>query len=259
METQYAICKVPVAPLRAEASDRAEIITQLLFGDQVELLQKSDNWWQVRNAYDGYEGWMDYKQLTPLTKEAYEGLEHCLDLVPAAFGTQVTDAKGSKYLLSPGSNLPFYKNEQCTLGEEKFQVHFQPHQGAPSSQEQLLNTALFFQNTGYLWGGKNLFGMDCSGFTQIVFKLNGIRLKRDAWQQAEQGSTVDFLQEVQAGDVAFFDNEAGRITHVGIMLNGTDIIHASGKVRIDQLDSQGIYNADLGKYTHKLRIVKRFF
>ncbi|MEJ2881831.1 C40 family peptidase [Pedobacter sp. GR22-6] len=258
MEAQYAICKVPVAPLRAEPSDKAEISTQLLFGEPIEVLQKTEKWWQVRNAGDGYEGWVDFKQLAPVNHEVYLRAQQDLYLVPAGYGTTVTDQNGHPYLLSPGTPLPFYKDGFCQIGEEMFKVNFEPLQVSATMQKDIIGMAQFFQNTAYLWGGKNLFGMDCSGFTQIVFKLNGISLKRDAWQQAEQGETVDFLQEVQPGDVAFFDNEEGRITHVGIMLNSTEIIHASGKVRIDKLDSQGIYNADLGKYTHKLRIIKRY-
>ena len=258
MNQEFGICRIAVAPLRAEPSDKAEIISQLLFGDSVEVLQKLAQWWQVRNAYDQYEGWMDYKQLASISSEVYGKKPDFEYMTPAEPINIVVDGDGSKYYLSPGSNLPLYQDGFCYLGEEKYEVLFQPKKVLAGVAGAITETALLFQNVPYLWGGRNLFGMDCSGFTQIVFKLNGIRLNRDTWQQAEQGETVDFLTEVQPGDVAFFDNDAGRIIHVGIMLNNTDIIHASGKVRIDKIDDQGIYNAELGKYTHKLRIIKRF-
>lgn len=257
MEQYYGICRVAVAPLRSEPSDRAEIASQLLFGDHVEILQRNEKWWQVRNAYDGYEGWLDFKQLTEVSLEEFVSNHSCKYLAPAEIGNVITDEQGSKYYISPGSNLPSFNNGYCSIGTEKYKVLFSPRVVPPSGQIDVIDTALFFQNVPYLWGGKNLFGMDCSGFVQIVFKLNGIQLNRDAWQQAEQGTTVDFLPEVKPGDVAFFDNEDGRIIHVGIMLNSTDIIHASGKVRIDPMDNQGIYNAELGRYSHKLRIIKR--
>ncbi|WP_449438732.1 C40 family peptidase [Pedobacter steynii] len=257
MEQYYGICRVAVAPLRSEPSDRAEIASQLLFGDHVEIISKTEKWWQVRNAYDGYEGWMDFKQLTEVSLDEYTSNHNCKYLAPAEIVNIITDTEGSKYYLSPGSNLPSFNNGYCSIGNEKYKVLFNPKVVSGTEPTDIINTALFFQNVAYLWGGKNLFGMDCSGFAQIVFKLHGIQLNRDAWQQAEQGEIVDFLPEVKPGDVAFFDNENGRIIHVGIMLNATDIIHASGKVRIDPMDNQGIYNAELGRYSHKLRIVKR--
>lgn len=258
MEQHYGICRVAVAPIRTEPSDKSEISTQLLFGDHVEILEKDESWWRVRNAYDDYEGWMDFRQLTNLSMEAYIANHNCDFLVPAEVSNMIIDAEGTKYYLSPSSNLPLYNDGFCYLGETKYQVVFNPHEVSAGADRSISETALFFQNVPYLWGGKHLFGMDCSGFVQTVFKLNGIRLNRDAYQQAEQGQTVDFLSEVLPGDVAFFDNADGRITHVGIMLSSSEIIHASAKVRVDRIDNQGIYNAELSKYTHKLRIIKRF-
>jgi len=257
MEQTFAICRVAVAPIRASSSDQAEITTQLLFGDQVEVLEKAEPWWRIRNAYDEYEGWIDFKQLTEISEAEYER-PHAT-LVPLGALNKVIGADGSAYYLAASSNLPSYKDGICELGKEKFQVLFQPL----SLPEQvtavsLMESALFFQNAPYLWGGRTLFGIDCSGYVQAVFKLGGITLKRDASQQAEQGETVNFLPETQTGDLAFFDNADGKIIHVGIMLNANQIIHASGKVRIDPIDDQGIYNPELGRYSHKLRIIKRF-
>lgn len=259
MEQQYGICRVAIAPLRAEASDRAEIASQLLFGDHVEILEKNDKWFFVRNAYDGYEGWVDFKQLGNLSDQQYARQQQNDHLAPAQPANVVVAADGSKYYLPAGSNLPFYENGFCYLGDEKFEVSFNPNPvHNRTAVDEIINDALFFKNAPYLWGGRTLFGIDCSGFAQTVFKLNGIKLKRDAWQQAEQGTTVDFLPEAKAGDLAFFDNDAGRIIHVGIMLSAEEIIHASGKVKIDRIDTEGIYSTELGRYTHKLRIIKRF-
>jgi len=260
MEQQYGVCRVAIAPLRVADADKAEMSSQLLFGDHVEILERTDRWLRVRNAYDGYEGWMDFKQVYEISETEFLKGKNSKYLVPAAMLNVVTDSTGGKYYLSPGSNLPAFDAGFCTLGPEKFKLNFEPVI-APAQvvAAKLLNDALLFLNTPYLWGGRNFYGIDCSGFVQTVFKLNGIDLKRDAWQQAEQGNAVDFLPEVKAGDVAFFDNAEGRIIHVGIMLSASEIIHASGRVKIDKMDTEGIYSAELGRYSHKLRIVKRFF
>ncbi|MBB6269675.1 cell wall-associated NlpC family hydrolase [Pedobacter cryoconitis] len=259
MEQTFAVCRVSVAPVRASQTDKAEITTQLLFGDQVEVLEKAEPWWKIRNAYDDYEGWIDFKQLIEITEPEFHLSRDQQTLVPLGTLNKVIAADGSIYYLAASSNLPAYKDGVCELGKEKFQVSFEPHQTtAQVSGTDLAESALFFQNAPYLWGGRTLFGIDCSGYVQTVFKLAGIRIKRDASQQAEQGITVNFLPEAQTGDLAFFDNADGKIIHVGIMLNANQIIHASGKVRIDPIDDEGIYNPELGRYSHKLRIIKRF-
>lgn len=259
MEQTYAICRVAVAPIRATPSDKAEITTQLLFGDQVEVLEKAEPWWLIRNAYDGYEGWIDFKQLGMLTEAEYHACKERNALVPAAVSNQVIAADGSAYYLAASSNLPAYNNGCCKLGKEEFQVLFEPHHvSEQATGTKVAESAMFYLNAPYLWGGRTLFGIDCSGYVQAVFALYGITLQRDAAQQAEQGETVNFLPEAQTGDLAFFDNADGKIIHVGIMLNANQLIHASGKVRIDPIDDQGIYNPELGRYSHNLRIIKRF-
>ena len=255
---RYHVCNVAVAPLRSEASDKSEIVSQLLFGDRVEVVEKTEKWCLVKTLHDDYSGWMDYKQLTVLTSEQYHYENGFVYVAPTQLNNTLVN-KETNYYLSPGSTLPFYENGFCYLGNEKFEVKFNPLVPSVANfKAEVENVAKFFQNTPYLWGGRTFFGIDCSGFVQIVYKLLGIQLKRDASQQAEQGQLVDFLTSAQLGDLAFFDNAAGKITHVGLMLSNDKIIHAAGKVRIDPIDDQGIYNVDLGRYTHKLRIIKRF-
>jgi len=259
MDNQYGICRVAVAPLRAEASDRSEIVSQLLFGEHVEIIQKEERWWLVQNGYDGYEGWIDFRQLAPVSQDQFAQMHDCHLLAPLSFNNTLTAEDGSLYHLSPGSNLPFLKDGFCYAGSERYKMGFEAHDNQKADfKADVTSTAKFFQNVPYLWGGRNLFGLDCSGFTQTVFKLLGIKLNRDASQQAEQGELVGFLAECKPGDVAFFDNDEGKITHVGIMLSPNEIIHSSAKVKIDPIDDQGIFNKELGKYSHKLRIIKRF-
>ncbi|MCX2584493.1 C40 family peptidase [Pedobacter sp. MR22-3] len=259
MENQYGICRVAVAPLRAEPSDRAEIVSQLLFGDHVEILQKDERWWLIQNGFDGYQGWLDFRQLTSITQDQFVEMQQCKWLAPLSFDNVLTAMDGSLYHLSPASNLPYLQDGFCFAGKEKYQLKFEAHNvHNVDFKKDVESTAKFFQNIPYLWGGRHLFGMDCSGFVQTVFKMLNIKLNRDAAQQAEQGELVGFLAECRAGDVAFFDNAEGKITHVGIMLSPNEIIHSSAKVKIDPIDDQGIFNRELGIYSHKLRIIKRF-
>lgn len=259
MENQYGICRVAVAPLRAEPSDRAEIVSQLLFGDHVEILQKDERWWLIQNGYDGYQGWMDFRQLATITQDQFVDLQECKWLAPLSFNNVLTAADGSLYHLNPASNLPYLAEGFCYIGKEKYMLNFEPYDPTKVNfKADVEATAKFFQNIPYLWGGRHLFGMDCSGFVQTVFKMLNIKLNRDASQQAEQGELVGFLAECRPGDVAFFDNAEGKITHVGIMLGPNEIIHASAKVKIDPIDDEGIFNRELGVYSHKLRIIKRF-
>ena len=162
-------------------------------------------------------------------------------------------------IITLGSSLPQFRKNKLKLGEQDFS--FEGNALNSSSIEHtetaIEELATKYLNAPYLWGGRSIWGIDCSGFTQLVFKMLGIKIRRDAYQQADQGITLGFIEEAEPGDLAFFDNEDGKIIHVGILLGQGKIIHASGKVRIDRIDHQGIFNEETGKYSHKLRIIKR--
>jgi cell wall-associated NlpC family hydrolase len=153
-----------------------------------------------------------------------------------------------------GSSLAFLKGTTCHIGEDRFEII-----GEIGETENIAVAATSFLNTPYLWGGRTHFGIDCSGFTQAVFKLQGINLLRDASQQVDQGYAINLLQETKLGDLAFFENQEGNIVHVGILLNNEKIIHASGRVKIDFIDEKGIFSEELKRYTHKLKAIKRMF
>ncbi|WP_113638876.1 C40 family peptidase [Nubsella zeaxanthinifaciens] len=254
----YHVCRVAVAPLRSEPSDRSEIVSTLLFGDRVLVIEKTEKWCFVKNHHDQYEGWMDHKQLQEITSLQYHDEQSYQYLTAVNFDNRLIDDAGTVYYLSPGSTLPFYQDCYCYLADQRFEVKTTPFiPNAAEFYNRVEATAKFFLNTPYLWGGRSFFGIDCSGFTQTVYKLCGISLKRDASQQVDHGELVDFLASAKLGDLAFFDNDEGKITHVGLMLGNDKIIHSAGKVRIDPIDNQGIFNAELDRYTHKLRVIKR--
>jgi cell wall-associated NlpC family hydrolase len=235
-----AICNVSVAPIRAEASDKAEIVTQLLFGESLTVVEFASNWTKIKMDFDGYEGWMDTKQYATVSEDYLQNRR--VNLITENFQSHIL--KEGKILLSIGSEVDFE-----TISTQK----------SEDFRHNIITTAKEFLNVPYLWGGKSFFGIDCSGFTQLVYKVNEKKIPRDTYQQAELGKVLDFVEESQAGDLAFFENSEGRIIHVGIMLNSHQIIHAHGKVRIDELDSTGIFNKEKNTHTHKLRFVKNLF
>ncbi|WP_066440730.1 C40 family peptidase [Chryseobacterium sp. CCH4-E10] len=231
------ICSVTVAPVRAESSDKAEIVTEILFGESADILEVNKNWTRIKMHYDGYEGWMDTKQLRPVTVEELAARK--VTVVTEDFASVMMN--DGKTLLSMGSEVEF----PVVASRRSHNV-----------RESIALTAKEFLNVPYLWGGKSFFAVDCSGFTQLVYKVHNIKLPRDTSQQVEVGVSLTFVEESQPGDLAFFENPEGKIIHVGIMLDNQKIIHASGKVRIDTLDSTGIFNKEMNKHTHKLRVIK---
>jgi len=251
---KYGICTLAVIPVRKDASDKSEMITQLLFGDIVEFLDKSNQWLYIRIAYDDYQGWIDIKQITELSDEEYNQLSTAPSFKVKDLTFPITKKTDNTEIIAlMGSSIPYQKNNSFIAGGQHYLINNQTTEIKPS----LIDTALKYLNSPYLWGGKTPFGIDCSGFTQMVFKLCDIKLFRDAHQQSEQGRTIDFISETHAGDLVFFDNNKSNITHTGIILENNQIIHASGFVRIDTIDHEGIYNELEQRYTHKLRLIKR--
>ena len=248
---EQAICPLSIVPVRMEANHRAEQVTQWLFGETADVLERTGKWARLRFHHDSYEGWVDAKQMAPMAAAETKPVRSIEQF------THVSTASGA--LVVPfGAVLQGYSAGAFQIGAERLtfpgRTTAQPN-GTPVMR--MLAVKDQWLNTPYLWGGRSPFGVDCSGLTQMMFLVGGLKLPRDAWQQAELGSQVDFIDLATTGDLAFFDNEEGRIIHVGIVLEGRKILHASGRVRVDALDHEGIYNASEKKYTHKLRVIKR--
>ena len=255
----YGICNLSVIPCRKESSDKSEMVTQLLFGEHFQVLETQGAWCRIKIAYDNYECWIDKKQYLSIGQPTYDILEATETFISNELIQVITDSKtGILFPIVIACSLPNFDNGECAVENQTYLYEGAYINGhLPFTKIGILETAMMFLNTPYLWGGKSPFGIDCSGFTQMVYKLNGIKLLRDAYQQAEQGETLSFVEEAEPGDLAFFDNEEGRIVHVGIVMDDNKIIHASGKVRIDGFDHQGIFNNEKGNYSHRLRLLKR--
>lgn len=246
---KYGLCNLSLVPIRLEACHTSEMVTQLLYGDHFKIIEVIKNWSKINIAIDGYEGWVDNKQFVEINSETYESLEKQSIRVTTDIMEFITDENGHLMSIPIGSNL-----NAVSILNHKHDGNFND---GVLGKDNLIETALLFLNTPYLWGGKSPFGIDCSGFTQLVYKLNGYKILRDAKDQATLGETLSFIEESEPGDLAFFDNNEGIITHVGIIMSDNYIIHAHGKVRIDLLDHSGIFNLDSKKHTHKLRVIKK--
>jgi hypothetical protein len=245
-----AICRVPVSPMRAASTHRSEMVSQLLFGELVDILELTDEWTRIRSVADGYEGWCQPAHFIQLEQSLSQ-------TTPAYASDWINPVMVDEEIMWVpfGSRIDLIMQPQFKL---EFFFRGNEIQPAPVSSSVILEYARKYLNTAYLWGGRSVFGVDCSGLSQQSFRMAGISLPRDAYQQAEKAEAVGSLEVAQAGDLAFFDNAEGKITHVGILINNQSIIHSSGMVRIEPIDSSGIINADTGKRTHTLRIIRRY-
>lgn len=250
---KYGISNIAIVPMRAEPSDKAEMVNQILFGEHFKVLESRKKFSKIRLAHDSYEGWICNKQWIEIQEDIYK----TLDKEVATITTDILDiiTKDHHQPIVIGSILPSYKSGHALINNEMYQFDGLTTPGFVK-KEKLVENALMYLNAPYLWGGRSPLGIDCSGFTQMVYRLQGIDLPRDAYQQAEVGTTLSFVEESEPGDLAFFDNTEGKIIHVGIILEDNHIIHASGKVRIDRIDQQGIFNTEAGNHTHNLRLIK---
>lgn len=254
---KFGACTLACIPMRAEPSDRSEMINQVLFGECFEVLESKTKWLRIKLAHDGYEGWIDRKQGTALSESEYSSSSSQSNPLVHDLVDMVGGSAGHLPILL-GSPLPGMTNSKFSFAGEEW--NYQGQSFVPNLNKQaILENAFMYLNTPYLWGGRSPFGIDCSGFTQMVYRLAGFSLPRDAHQQAEGGETLSFIEESEPGDLAFFDNEEGRIIHVGIILENNYILHASGKVRLDRLDQSGIYNPETRAHTHRLRVIKKMF
>lgn len=255
METRYAICYSVNIPLRSEPADGAEMMTELIFGDSCVVLEETGTWSRIINKTDGYEGWLTTKMLTFVSKKEYDSYNPAdAPVVTSSFALAFDKDSDEKIVLTGGSVLPYFNRSDNSFSVENRRFVIDPSCLADRGND-IVGTACQYLNSPYLWGGKNVMGIDCSGLTQVVYRIHGVQLQRDARAQVVHGREV-CLSDAIPGDLAFFANPQGRITHVGIIIGNGKIIHASGSVHIDTIDEQGIYSERLKKYTHTLHSVR---
>ncbi len=255
----FGFCHLSLIPVRMEPSHRAEMCTQLLFGELYAVMDETDEWLQVRISYDNYEGWINKSLYQEISEAEFRRLQE----LPCHVSTELVQlienrSIGIYFPILLGSSFHGLSKQAFSAGEHEYffdgLTEKIPHN---SGREKILEMALMYLHAPYQWGGRSPFGIDCSGFTQMAYKLGGVQLLRDATQQASQGETISFISDAKPGDLIFCDDEEGLITHTSILMSDSRVIHASGKVRIDKVDHNGIYDVGTGGYSHKLRLIKK--
>jgi gamma-D-glutamyl-L-lysine dipeptidyl-peptidase len=256
----YGVCRLAVVPIRKEPNDLTEQMTQLLFGDHYEVTESSKDkkWFRIRVFGDQSEGWMDAKQHHAITKDYFDQI----NLVDFKITTEVTSwilYKKNPLSIVMGSIVPISASELFKI-EEQFAFNGESKSsGQRRDFEFLKSVALRYLHAPFQWGGKSPFGIDASGFVQMVFKISGYSLFRNSQQQSQQGKSIKNVSEAKPGDLVFFHGKDNKINHSGILLDDAKIIHSFGRVRIDHLMEEGILNTESKIFTHSFNSIRRIF
>jgi cell wall-associated NlpC family hydrolase len=247
------VCENVFVPLRIGPSHKSEMLSQVLFGEKYEILGHIGHWMKILTQFDNYTGWIDINHLQH-SSEKDKSAGHVLNRSLLCFKEDKT-----KLVLEAGCEIysPDFKNKSFKAGQNTYTTGSEFSEHHVVTNESVADISLKFINSPYIWGGRIPSGIDCSGFTQLVYKILGKPILRDSWQQAEAGTEISFIDETKPGDLVLFDDERGKISHVGMILSRGLVIHASGRVRIDSIDHQGIFKAEINDYSHHLRTIRR--
>ena len=257
---KYGICTQSVTPIRKEPEHTSEQSNQLLFGEYFNILENNEGWLLIENYTDKHQGWLDKDQILIISKTEFDIIVKSDHTYANDFIDFITESNDGSENITPipiGSLLPLFNKNSFKINNNSYKYTGRTTEFRLKEKSNLIENAFMYLNSPYLWGGKSPLGIDSSGLSQIIYKLNGIILPRNANNQSKIGETLSFIEESEPGDLAFFDNEEGEIIHVGVMMENYNIIHSHGKVRIDKLDHIGIFNVDTKRHSHKLRVIKK--
>jgi hypothetical protein len=246
-------------PIRREPSESSEMVSQVLFGETFEIRESRGAWRLISLDFDGIEGWVGSESINSFEEadRTEKGPEGAPGMVVHPMVELTDRSHGGKLILPAGSLLHGQPGKGYTIRGMQFECSTEGAIVIPGSRadpEQISEALLSIPR---LHGGRSGFGFDAPGLIQFLCRAMGISIPRNCREQAGVGSAINFIHEVRKGDLAFFDNPDGVITHVGMVLGKNRLVHVYDRVRIDKLDQQGIFSTEREGYTHRLRIIKR--
>lgn len=254
---KYGICMLSAVAVRESPSEKSQMVNQLLFGELMAVKDTKNDWFLIETVDDCYVGWVCKNQIKQLTDTEFAIIKESKPYYLQTLSAQVR-GKGGKIPVFRGAQFHGWEDGAFIIAGESFYYKKAVHEVSESAgSREIITVARTYLNVPYLLGGRSPLGIDGPGLVQMIFKMNGVLLPRKVVQQVEKGEQILFVEASEPADLAFFEGADGVVSHVGIILNENKILHAWGKVRIDFIDHQGIFNKELGKYTHQLRVVKR--
>ena len=257
MSEQYALGRFTAAAIRSHAKEKSEMTSQLLLGEPVTVLENGKTFCRIRCCDDDFEGYVRSDQLIAATERSFrlqrDNPAFALDLWSTILGDQ------AGLPVTFGARLPEFDGMRLLHGERRFSYSGQAalSEDLRTEADLLLRFARRWLYAPALTGGRTPAGIDPGAFVQLVSRLINVKLPRTPAAMSQHGRMVDFVIQAQPADLAFFDNRRGDITHVGILLPDSQVLHVGDRVRIDAVDHYGIFNYEVGRYTHRLRVVKR--
>jgi len=247
------ISLIPLIPIRKEPNHRSEMVSQMLFGEKAKIISYNKEWVEIETKFDDYRGWIELKSTA-----SYNPKIHDKEWTITSKPISIVKKANRSFLISSGSEIPTPdKSNRFELNSETYEIEGDNKMPIQPPVKTIIEIAYEFINAPYLWGGRSIFGIDCSGFTQILYKNVGISLPRDSKDQAGKGILIESIEDSKPGDLLFFQNDQGLVVHVGMLLPKNKIIHSSVYVRVDKVDDRGIFNLKENMYTHSLKIIKR--